>query len=233
MSGKKSPVNSGPTAFTSPEPIPVKKEDPLPVRDVLADIAPATPQYNQTASPLESNTIAPIPAPEGTIPDWLKESTSLSAPEISTTPEYAPTPTEVVNLPDSTEALAPTPLFDETIPSEIPAPAAVVEAPSADLPDWLKGADVQTEPVVSTPEETVDESVSMTSNATIPSPDVPASDNSLSDLPAWMQSMDKASLEQEVTDEINTPVHQDTSSYEDIPDWLKSTPKTPEVSGNA
>ncbi len=60
-----------------------------------------------------------------------------------------------------------------------------------------------------------------------------AEPDNATDLPAWMQGLDAESLEQEVQEEMDTPVSktppEETSSHEDIPDWLRTVSTAPQA----
>ena len=121
-------------------PVP-KKEDRAPT-DVLANISSVPPRApeSDSVSPLNQEVSLSVSAvPESTIPDWLKESTSLSSAQVST-PEQVSEDSAVTAPEESpVEAFVPSSV-EPTLPvSEIP----TENAPelSAELPDWLKGSD--------------------------------------------------------------------------------------------
>lgn len=241
MSGKK-PISKPSFVSSTPiESVVIQKEE-TPLVDVLANI----PSDNQTESILLRETITPpaestiVPASplmeSTTIPDWLKESTSLgSHTDIE---EIAPLSEDI--LPEESQTI-------EDIPVPIVSDTPIVSEDTdslpnvSDLPDWLKGGEIAEEmpqdtsimnPIEELPREetTLDEyKVSGTEQVGIP-------DESMADLPAWMQGVDQESLKKEVEEEIsNTPAVvevENVSSYEDIPDWLKSTTTTPIISDN-
>lgn len=100
----------------------------------------------------------------------------------------------------------------------------------AGLPDWLTGSGIVATPSQSVSVTPSEEELS-TEEQKIPSMEPSEiSDEHMSDLPAWMQGVDQESLKKEVEEEMeSTSVvigAEDVSSYENIPDWLKSTPVT-------
>lgn len=84
ISGKKPNQKSVPNQAVQPGGVSVKKEE-KPSVDVLANIATSneatnTANVDRIESPMESGVVAPAsPVGETTIPDWLKESTSLGS----------------------------------------------------------------------------------------------------------------------------------------------------------
>lgn len=196
MSGK-SPIQSpsfNPSA--SAPSIVVPEEEKNPALDVLASIAPD----NQIESTSETESVesdmipSSLPAENATIPDWLKESTSLSS--------HSDTEGVSLTSEDSIPASEETPLEDNQAPDFIPeaipdtmngsSEANISSEAASDLPDWLKGMETANEapqdvsshnPTEEAPlEEIIQEGqkVSGTEQMNV-------SDESMSDLPAWMQ----------------------------------------------
>lgn len=102
---------------------------------------------------------------------------------------------------------------------------------SADLPDWLKGSEAE---IISSSEEAVIEKLGEEITDTPQEPNnagAAALEEISSDLPAWMRGIDQESLKEEVEEEISSSptMPKESSSYEDIPDWLKSTAMAPEA----
>lgn len=211
MSGKKSQKPS-PNQSSHIETAPVQKEEKQ--IDVLANI---TPNGHETTDNGESSveSVPPSSPSEATIPDWLKESTSLIShnPEDTAIPEDTP-------LEENSAPLTPPFLSDvrNTPVVLVPEDANAVTVP--DLPDWLKAS----EPI-STPEEGT-KSTKSTEQEIITHNESDSMDENMSDLPAWMKGVDQESLKQEVAEEINNtmpaPPDED-ASYDNIPDWLRNT----------
>lgn len=222
MAGKK-PVQK--PSFVQPVPaepiVPLRREE-KPQMDILANIASSsqvsdTPKEEITEPSPEAPSETPV-TQESNIPDWLKESTSLSSRS----------ETENIVVPLET---APSEEIEAVPPSETGTPADTAsksEDSVPGLPDWLKGTgmDTTTQEEVSLenpPEETKEE------------PKTP--DEDMSGLPAWMQGVDQKSLKEEVEEEIQSTStaeeKKDAASYEDIPDWLKNTTTVAIVSDDA
>lgn len=232
LSGKQPPEQT--PSFVPPtvvkEPAPIKREETQ-QHDVLANITPIqktevdTPAMSTRELSHEDVVTPQKPMAEATIPDWLRESTSLS----SQTSEVAPaTPEPVIEAPITEIPTAPEVPEPVAVPEETPVSVAG-EVP--DLPDWLKGmstnmASAEDTQVSHRAEESADQEMSRMISAEQRDNTPPDT----ADLPAWMQGMDQESLAHEVHEELaSTPVSsepENTSSYEDIPDWLR----TPSVS---
>lgn len=216
---------------SSYEGAPIQKEE-RPQMDVLANIA-STPRetssentQSQEVSPeLVSEVSTPSVTESATIPDWLKESTSL----VSSAETVEPPSTPPESLPEeSTESEIPSLSLEEKTPSL----EETRESPSSTdsgIPDWLKGAE-SIVPENSTPEPLPSEEENIpekqeemvTENAET----TPSLNTDTEGLPAWMRGVDQESLKSEVEEEMNTlpettPIAV-SSDLEDIPDWLKS-----------
>lgn len=162
-----------------------------------------------------------------TIPDWLKESTSMVS---QTEPDAVPPasePEDIHPVENKEEVSVSGEIGDHTEPvaeSVTPVPDAPM------LPDWLKG----TEGVVSE----IPEEIAVTGPVSGESPieelptkeDIPEKEDigspygDMSGLPDWMRGMDQESLKEEVKEEMDhVPdlTAKDAASYEDIPDWLR------------
>lgn len=241
ISGKKSIPKSPSLSSTPIESAVIQKEE-TPLVDVLANI----PLNNQTESispretiisPTESTIASSSPSMENaTIPDWLKESTSLGS-HIDAE-DITPLSEDILSEESQTIEDIPVPIvLDNTIASEDT--ASLPNVP--DLPDWLKGGEAADEipqdtSIMNPIEELHQEETTPEEYRVSDTEQVNTSDESMSNLPAWMQGIDQESLKNEVEEEINsTPAVVETenaSSYEDIPDWLKSTTIAPVTADN-
>ena len=215
ISGKESPEEISYVPPVVTETVSPKKEEEIPQTDVLANIVSDNQSIVIPESSDESVTTLSVSSVENaTIPDWLKESTSLVS--------HTNTEEEVTS--EKTPASEKTPV-PASVPEEVQVDTTSVpenlETPvvTSDVPDWLKGMETPVVTPATLPEETIIMKEEKTST-------VEQTDNS--GLPPWMQGVDQESLDKEVEEEIkNTPTAEKTkesSSYEDIPDWLKSAP---------
>lgn len=231
LSGKK-PAQT--PSFVPPtivkEPAPIKREETQ-QHDVLANIAPVqktevdTPAMSTRESSHEDVVMPQKPMAEATIPDWLRESTSLSSQASEVTPAI---PEPVIEAPIAEIPTAPEVPEPVVVPEETPVPVA---GDVPDLPDWLKGmstnmSSAQDTQVSHTAEESADQEMSRMISAEQKENTPP----DMAELPAWMQGVDQESLAHEVNEELTSTQApseaEDVSSYENIPDWLK----TPSVS---
>ena len=209
ISGKESPEEASYIPPVVTETVSSKKEEEIPQADVLANIVSDGQPTITPESSSESMTTVSAPSVENaTIPDWLKESTSLVS--------HTNTEEEIV----SEETPMPTSVPEEVQADTIPVPENIETlVTTSDIPDWLKGTETSLATPAILPEEAIVIEEEKTSNTE-------QTDNS--GLPPWMQGVDQESLDREVEEEIkNTPVAEktkDSSSYEDIPDWLKGAP---------
>lgn len=185
MSGKRPAEKS---IFVQPVPsepmIPVQKPE-KPQLDVLADIAPSSQAADIAKTDIPEHFTEPaigipLSSSEPTIPDWLKESTSLGSQSEteSTVPPFESAPPEENELPSFTG--------DEVQGSIIPES----ESSTSGLPDWLHGTGMdmtssQDIPAESPIEETSSGEIAIEEQGTPDSKK--ASDENMSDLPAWMQ----------------------------------------------
>ncbi len=232
LSGKQ-PVQK--SSFASPivnESIPVKREE-VKQHDILANIAPIqkttdAPVMSTRESFQEDIVAQQKPVTDAVIPDWLRESTSLSS---HTTQEVPAIPEVVVEVPVVETVSAPEPPVPIEVPQE---PSLSAEVP--ELPDWLKGMSGS----VSSPEATLSEkSEEIFGEEVSPAADqeaLMAQNTEMTDLPPWMQGVDQESLTKEVNEELSSvpsedPI-EDVSSYENIPDWLKSSSTSTPVSAD-
>lgn len=181
MSGKRPVEKSIFVQPVPPEPmVPVQREE-KPQVDVLANIAPTS----QMADVMKTETVesaieVPLSPIEATIPDWLKESTSLGSQSEteSTVPSFESAPPEESEVPPFAG--------DEVQGSAIPESGSNASG----LPDWLHGTGMDITSSQDIPAESPTEAISSGETA-IEEQGTPdskkASDENISDLPAWMQ----------------------------------------------
>lgn len=197
MSGKK-PV--GKPSFVpppSPErvtPVQVEEKPPL---DVLADIAPKNqietiPMKDVGASFEESETIPASPLAESTtIPDWLKESTSLSSHSLEedTAPTTEDIPSEEAQetpfipeeLPDTTILVPEEQKIENTEPTE---ETTVSTDDMSGLPAWMQGVD----------QESLKQEVAEEISSTPVAPEV-EDVSSYENIPDWLKNTSPTPLE--------------------------------------
>lgn len=236
ISGK----HSTPTPPVSVATTPVPKAEKPPV-DVLANITPDHPIMDRRVE--ESPVVSPEPEPETTpslveenttIPDWLKQSTSLDS-EISSGPQEDENSAKVHSPEQALETTEDT--QDIFVPVPTDTESIVPESADSGIPDWLKGMSSETvfpesvseeKPVGEVVEQEILPQTVSTTESELPAAEPSSvSDQTDSVLPAWMQGMDQVSLKQEVEEEIKStpaPVRIKEVPHEDIPDWLRSTP---------
>lgn len=158
MSGKKPVEKPSFVPTTPPEKITPVQVEEKPPRDVLADIAPENPIETTSMKDVGESSREPETASvpsfgeNATIPDWLKESTSLSSHSLEEdtpsviedipTEEVQEMPPVAKEVPDTTILVPEEQQKEQQIEySEPSEPVIVPDENMSGLPDWMQGVD--------------------------------------------------------------------------------------------